>query len=228
MRWVFASVLAAFSLAGAAPVALASEQHPTPAEIENEIWCNDCKKTLAEANNLTARDIRIYLHVLIAAGDSKSEVKRKIVSHYWWHVKALPSRSVERASLADLEGEVMCPVCNTTLDQSSSPAARQIEGFISRRIAAGDTKDQIKDKLVADYGPQILAAPPRHGFDLLAWVLPLVGILGATGAMALLAWRWTRRREEPEHIPGPWSVNGRPLDPELERRLDEELARFDG
>ena len=66
MRWVFASVLAAFSLAGAAPVALASEQHPTPAEIENEIWCNDCKKTLAEANNLTARDIRIYLYGLIA------------------------------------------------------------------------------------------------------------------------------------------------------------------
>jgi cytochrome c-type biogenesis protein CcmH/NrfF len=86
----------------------------------------------------------------------------------------------------------------------------------------------IKRKLVADYGPQILAAPPRHGFDLLAWVLPLAGILGATGVMALLAWRWSRRREEPEHLLRPSSLNGRPLDPELERRLDEELARFDG
>ncbi len=217
MRLVFAAVLAAFLLG--APAALASERHPTAAEIEEEIWCNDCKKTLAEANNLTARDIRIYLTKLIAAGDSKSEVKRKIVSRYWWHVKALPSPPVQRTTLADLEGEVMCPVCNTTLDQSSSPAARQIEAFISRRIAAGDTKDQIKAKLVADYGPQILAAPPKKGFDLLAWVLPFAGLFGGALVLGFLAWRWTQRR-------GP-TLGGAQLDPALERRVDEELARFD-
>jgi hypothetical protein len=58
-------------------------------------------------------------------------------------------------------------------------------------------------------------------------VLPLVGIFAAAGVLALLAWRWSRRREEPVLL-GPESMNGRPLDPELERRLDEELARFDG
>ena len=132
----------------------------------------------------------------------------------------MPSKTQgERPTLADLEGEVMCPVCNTTLDQSSSAAARQIKNFIAPRIEAGDSKEQIKDNLVAEYGPQILAAPPTEGFDLLAWLLPLVGLVGGALVLAVLAWHWSRRREPRGGSPA--------LSPALERRVDEELARFD-
>ena len=131
------------------------------------------------------------------------------------------ARASERhPSLAELEGEVMCPVCETTLDQSSSPAAQQIKRVIANRIAAGDTKSQIKDKLVAEYGDAILAAPPREGFGLVAWWLPVVGILVAAVVVGLGARRWARARE-----PAPV---GPPLDPVLERRLDDELRRFEG
>jgi cytochrome c-type biogenesis protein CcmH len=123
-------------------------------------------------------------------------------------------------SQAELEGEVMCPVCGTTLDQSSSPAAQQIKRVIARRIAAGDTKSEIKDRLVADYGDAILAAPPRQGFGLLAWWLPIGGIVVAAVVVGLGAWRWSRARE-----PAPRAVQ---LDPALERRLDDELRRFEG
>jgi cytochrome c-type biogenesis protein CcmH/NrfF len=58
--------------------------------------------------------------------------------------------SEQHPSQAELEGEVMCPVCGTTLDQSSSPAAEQIKRVIAGRIAAGDTKTEIKDRVVAD------------------------------------------------------------------------------
>ena len=131
------------------------------------------------------------------------------------------ARASERhPSLAELEGEVMCPVCETTLDQSSSPAAQQIKRVIANRIAAGDTKTEIKDRLVAEYGDAILAAPPREGFGLVAWWLPVIGILVAAVVVGIGARRWARARE-----PAPV---GPPLDPALERRLDDELRRFEG
>ena len=125
-------------------------------------------------------------------------------------------------TLSELEWEVMCPICQTTLDQSNSAAAQRIKAFIVRRIRAGDSKREIERRLVADFGPAILAQPPKRGFDLLAWVLPIVGLLGGALVIGVAAWRWSRRRE-----PDPALAGVGRLDPELERRLDEELRRFD-
>ena len=138
-------------------------------------------------------------------------------------VLAAPAAASERhPTQAELEGELICPVCNTTLDQSDAPIARRMKQYIARWIAAGETKSQIKAKLVNRFGVRVLAAPPKHGFNLLAWVLPLAGLgLGAL-ALAVLAWRWSRAREPAS------ALAPAPLEPELERRLDEELARFDG
>jgi cytochrome c-type biogenesis protein CcmH len=130
-------------------------------------------------------------------------------------------------SQAQLEGEVMCPVCGTTLDQSESPAAQQIKAVIAQRIAAGDSDCRIKDRLVAEYGDSILAAPPRRGFGLLAWWLPVGGIAIAAVAIGVAAWRWSRGRDPGPAVDPSLNGHGR-LDPELERRVDEELARFDG
>ena len=122
---------------------------------------------------------------------------------------------------ADLEAEIVCPTCKTTLDQSSSPIAMEMKAFIRAKIAAGAGADQIKAELVDQFGPAVLAEPPKHGFDLLAWVLPLGALALGAVAVGALAWTWSRRRD-----------SGRPeeaaLDPELERRVDEELARFEG
>ena len=88
----------------------------------------------------------------------------------------------------------MCPTCHTTLDQSDSAAAQRIEHFIQLRIDQCATAGQIKDELVANFGAGILAAPPRKGFDLLAWWLPLGGIILGAIAVAFGVWRWSRAR----------------------------------
>jgi cytochrome c-type biogenesis protein CcmH len=129
--------------------------------------------------------------------------------------------SEQHPTLAELEGEVMCPVCGTTLDQSNSPAAEQIKRLIRQRIAAGDTRSRIKSRLVAEYGQAILAAPERKGLGLLAWWLPIVGILAAALLVGAGAWRWSHARDG--DLPP-----GSRLDPALERRLDDELRRFEG
>ena len=126
-----------------------------------------------------------------------------------------------RTSLNALEGEIMCPTCHTTLDQSDSAAARRIEIFIQHRIDACATESQIKADLVANFGAGILAAPPRKGFDLLAWWLPLGGVIVGALAVAFGVWRWSRARGPDEPPPS----SG--LDDETERRLDELLARLD-
>ena len=89
----------------------------------------------------------------------------------------------------------MCPTCHTTLDQSDSPAAQQIRVFIAQRIAACWTTQQIESALVANYGQGILAAPSHKGFDLLAWWLPIVGVLAGAVVLAFGVWRWSRRKE---------------------------------
>jgi cytochrome c-type biogenesis protein CcmH len=133
--------------------------------------------------------------------------------------------SEQHPTLAELEGQLMCPICEgETLAQSDSPPAQRIKAEIQQRIAAGDTRSEIKRRLVAEWGTRILAAPPRHGFDLLAWLLPIVGVLGGAAVIGALAWRWSREREPAAK----WTLTARPLGPEDERRVDEELRRFDG
>jgi cytochrome c-type biogenesis protein CcmH/NrfF len=122
---------------------------------------------------------------------------------------------------ADLEAELVCPVCETTLDQSNAPVALRMKAFIRTRIAAGDSEQEIKDALVAEFGEGVLAEPPGGGFGLLAWLLPLAALTGGAIALAFLVRRWSRRRPL-----GDGDVAA-PLDPQLERLVDEELARFD-
>ena len=127
-----------------------------------------------------------------------------------------------RTSLSFLEGQVMCPTCHTTLDQSNSAAAQQIELFISQKIAACWTAQRIESALVSNYGTQILAAPPRRGFDLLAWWLPIAGVLAGALVLAVGVWRWSRGRDD--ELP-PDTASG--LDDETEKKIDEALAGFD-
>ena len=89
-------------------------------------------------------------------------------------------------------------------------------------------KASIKAALVSEFGTGILAAPPKKGFNLLAWVLPFAGLALAAVLVGGVAWRASRHGRGRASVPADTSLNGhKPLDPEAERRLDEELARFD-
>jgi cytochrome c-type biogenesis protein CcmH len=133
----------------------------------------------------------------------------------------------ETPTLAELEKRYICPTCQTTLELSNAPVAERMRAFIRERIAAGDSRSEIDEALIADFGEEVLAAPPKEGFNLLAWVLPLLGGALAVGLLAFALVRWSRTRPAPEP-PGPASANGGPpLDAELERKVDEELARFE-
>jgi cytochrome c-type biogenesis protein CcmH len=124
------------------------------------------------------------------------------------------------ASLPDIEDEVMCPICGTLLAHSEAPQAERERALIRKLIERGESKEEIKDALVAEYGPRVLATPGGEGFDLLAWLVPGTAILLAAGAVVYGLRRvlreTSRRRLEPE-----------PLDPDDAARLDADLRRHE-
>jgi len=132
-----------------------------------------------------------------------------------------PALAASRPSESALETKLVCPVCHETLDQSNAPVAQQMKTEIRRRIAQGWSERQILDEMVANYGPGVLSTPATHGFDLLAWVLPIGGILIGAAGLGAAAWYWSRSR--PADPAGPLAE----LAPEEAARLDAELARFD-
>ncbi len=129
-----------------------------------------------------------------------------------------------QASLPDIEDEVMCLECGTALNVSNSDVANQERDFIAALIAQGLTKQQVKDRLVEEYGPRVLAEPSDDGFELTAWVVPVLAALAALALVVLVARRWRARgRGGP---PGA-GTGGPGLEPDDARRLDAELAAFD-
>ena len=131
-----------------------------------------------------------------------------------------------RASLPDIEDEVMCLECGTALNVSTSDVAEQERDFIAGLVAQGRTKAEIKAALVDEYGPRVLAEPQDDGFQLTAWVVPVLAAMAALGLVVLVARRWRGRGRAGDAAVA--TAGGDPaLDAEDERRLDAELAAFD-
>jgi cytochrome c-type biogenesis protein CcmH len=135
---------------------------------------------------------------------------------------AAQAATAPRASLTQIENDVMCVACHEPLSVAQSPEAFSERAYIRQLIAQGLTQKQIEQQLVGQYGPSVLAKPPAHGFNLLIYVLPplllAIGIL--TLVLTLPKWRRRSRLAAATQPPAP-----PPLDPEDERRLDEDLAR---
>ena len=127
-----------------------------------------------------------------------------------------------RASLPDIEDEVMCPVCGTLLQLSDSPQANRERVFIRKLINEGHSKDQIKQALVAEYGDAVLATPQGSGFDLTAYLVPIIGFVIAALALVLGVRRWRRSAESGEQAPDAAPPRG-----EDAERLESDLARYD-
>ena len=133
----------------------------------------------------------------------------------------------QRASLSDLEDEVMCLVCGTTLSVSDSPQADRERAFIRSLIARGETKSQIKAALVAQYGQRVLATPSDSGFDLTVWIVPGLAVILAGIAIAFAVVRWRRARPAGQSGPLPVAAGNAPAGSGDGARLRSDLERYD-
>lgn len=124
-------------------------------------------------------------------------------------------------SVNEVARELRCPTCNAPLDTSNSPAANDMKRFIQARIAEGWDKDRIIDAMVDDFGDQVLATPPKSGFNLVAWVVPAAVALLGLIMIPFLTRAWARRRTGSDAGAVP------EVSPEDRARIDAELRRLD-
>ncbi len=122
-------------------------------------------------------------------------------------------------SAGEVAAELRCVTCGTPLDVSNAPAALRMKARIDLRISQGATKQQILDEFVADFGRQVLATPPKRGFDLVAWLLPSLAVVAGLCTIPFVTRAWAKRRPT---VASPVA----PLSDEDAARLQRELDAF--
>lgn len=132
---------------------------------------------------------------------------------------------------AKVAAQLRCPVCrNQSVLESSSTLAREMQAEIRRRLARGESPEQVKSYFVSRYGEWILLEPPPHGINLLVYLLPAAGLLLGGWLVVHLVTQWTGA-PEPETGEGGepgTGEGGTGLSPEEERRLREAMERETG
>jgi cytochrome c-type biogenesis protein CcmH/NrfF len=155
------------------------------------------------------------------AGRDASAAARRVLALVLVALLALaaPAGAAEpKASLPDIEDEVMCVECGTALNVSGSQVAEDEREYIRELIAQGKTKQQIKDALVAEYGPNVLAEPEDDGFGLAVYVVPPLLALLALAGVLLTARRWRTQPQAPAQPA---------LGDEDARRLEKDMAAYE-
>jgi cytochrome c-type biogenesis protein CcmH len=124
-----------------------------------------------------------------------------------------------------IEAEVMCPICGTLLELAESPQAKREKVFVAKLVAAGKSKAEVKDALVAQYGPSVLALPKASGFDLSAYLVPILALVVAVLVLAFSVLRW--RRSGRANEPSAEDAAADAPQGEDAERLEADLSRYD-
>jgi len=137
-----------------------------------------------------------------------------------------PAVDVEAEARA-IDAMLIAPCCFTQqVSVHPSPAAEEVRRDVRARLAAGQTRQQILDAYLAQYGTRILAAPPARGFALMLYAVPFILIIGSAGLVAVVVRRFARHTT----VPSTGVQDGvavAPMSPADVERLDDELRDLD-
>jgi cytochrome c-type biogenesis protein CcmH/NrfF len=120
----------------------------------------------------------------------------------------------------DLWNGLMSPFCpGRSLLDCPSPQAAELRAWIAEQEAAGRRREDVEEQLYQQFGDVILQAPKATGFGLAAYVIPAVGVVLGAFVLVLFLRRQTAAARQAPKLPLA------PPDPELDRRIDEEMRR---
>jgi cytochrome c-type biogenesis protein CcmH len=120
-------------------------------------------------------------------------------------------------TVTEVAEELRCPTCNAPLEVSNAPIAQRMKAQIAERISQGRTKDEIKAEFVAEFGRGVLTTPPTKGFDLVAWIVPILAVAIGLCSIPFITRAWAKRRPRTDASPTELSSEDRAR---IERELD--------
>lgn len=130
----------------------------------------------------------------------------------------------QHATVQQMYDLLMCVVCHESLSVAESPQSYQERGLVRQYVSQGLTVKQIENRMVAQYGPAVLAQPPKHGFSLLVYIVPPVVVLGGIALLLYTVPRWRRRTLAARAAAAAPEAREPTLSAEESARLDRELA----
>ncbi|MCL4814081.1 MAG: cytochrome c-type biogenesis protein CcmH [Vicinamibacteraceae bacterium] len=140
---------------------------------------------------------------------------------------AAPKLPPEQEALAKkLEAQLIAPCCwSQQVSVHQSPAAEEIKQDLRKRIARGETEQEILDAYVTQFGTGILVVPPAEGYNILLYVIPPIVLVLSAGLVIVLVKRFTKQRDAMTPTPAVAGAGGAP--DRYVRRLEEELSDLD-
>lgn len=98
----------------------------------------------------------------------------------------------------------------------------QMYTVIEQKLSQGQSAEQIIQYFVAQYGEQVLAEPPKKGFNLVGWITPFAAILAGGAVIALALKHWVKRDETSAAV----AAESNEGDQKYREQLEKELANF--
>lgn len=94
----------------------------------------------------------------------------------------------------DLGHQMMCICgCNQILLECNHVGCPDSDGMRNELMAAvsrGDSDSLVEQAFVQKYGPTVLAAPTKAGFDRTAWIVPFVALVAGFGIVIIVIRGW--------------------------------------
>lgn len=117
---------------------------------------------------------------------------------------SLPAVPESNPRVQKLGMQLMCTCgCNEILIQCSHPGSDRCDTHdkmmaeLEQRVASGESDSLVRQDFVQEYGPAVLVVPPARGFDLTAWVMPIIVSIVGLGLAIVLVQRWRERAMHP-------------------------------
>lgn len=144
-----------------------------------------------------------------------------------------PARESLDQRVHDVASQLKCPVCQgESVADSPSTISQQMRGVIRQQLQQGQSEQQIIQYFVSRYGNTILWSPPKQGFTILAWIIPIAILLSGALLLMLVVRGWLNVGRAPRRSEANVdTIVDAPLDSDelqqFQAQLEQELAADD-